>query len=199
MSDQGERTIEVPAVNDELALLWMVNTGCIECHTWYSRMDRLDRPDWVVFDLDPSDNVGFPETVEVARLVKKALDAFGLVSFPKTSGAHGLHVLVPLERRHTYEDTRGFAAASPGGLPGASRPRDDRVVESETARRADRRAPEREGEVDRVGLFGAADTGSAGLDAAPLERGESEARSGELHDGRHAPAWAATATSTKAC
>jgi bifunctional non-homologous end joining protein LigD len=109
MSEQGERTIEVPAVNDELALLWMVNTGCIECHTWYSRMDRLDRPDWVVFDLDPSDDVGFPETVEVARLVKKALDAFGLTSFPKTSGAHGLHVLVPLERRHTYDDTRRFA------------------------------------------------------------------------------------------
>ena len=109
MGAEGERTIEVPAVNDELALLWMVNTGCIECHTWYSRMDRLDRPDWVVFDLDPSDDVGFPETVEVARLVKKALDSFGLTSFPKTSGAHGLHVLVPLERRHTYDDTRRFA------------------------------------------------------------------------------------------
>ena len=110
MSEQGERTIEVPAVNDELALLWMVNTGCIECHTWYSRIDRLDRPDWVVFDLDPSDDVGFPETVEVARLVKKALDSYGLASFPKTSGAHGLHVLVPVERRHTYDETRAFAA-----------------------------------------------------------------------------------------
>ena len=106
----GERTIEVPAVNDELALLWMVNTGCIECHTWYSRMDRLDRPDWVVFDLDPSDDVGFAETVQVALLVKHALDGVGLASFPKTSGAHGLHVLVPIERRHTYDDTRGFAA-----------------------------------------------------------------------------------------
>jgi bifunctional non-homologous end joining protein LigD len=106
---RDERTIDVPAVNDELALLWMVNTGCIECHTWFSRMDRLDRPDWVVFDLDPSDDVGFVEAVEVARLVKRALDDLGLASFPKTSGAHGVHVLVPVERRHTYEDTRGFA------------------------------------------------------------------------------------------
>jgi bifunctional non-homologous end joining protein LigD len=101
--------IEVPAVNDELALLWMVNTGCIECHTWYSRIDMLERPDWVVFDLDPSDDVGFAETVEVALLVKQALDALGLLSFPKTSGAFGIHVLVPIERRHTFEDTRRFA------------------------------------------------------------------------------------------
>jgi len=105
------RTIEAPVVNDELALLWMVNTGCIECHTWYSRVDRLERPDCVVFDLDPASDVGFPATVEVALIVKQALDALGLASFPKTSGAHGLHVLVPIERRHTYEDTRRFATA----------------------------------------------------------------------------------------
>src|SRR5262245_4999348 len=103
------RTIEAPVVMDELALLWMVNTGCIECHTWYSRVDRLERPDCVVFDLDPSSDVGFGETVEVALLVKEALDAVRLESFPKTSGAHGLHILVPIERRHTYEDTRRFA------------------------------------------------------------------------------------------
>jgi bifunctional non-homologous end joining protein LigD len=103
------RTIEVPVVNDELALLWMVNTGCIECHSWYSRIDKLERPDWVVFDLDPSADVSFAETVEVALLVRQALDVFGLASFPKTSGALGLHVLVPIERRHTYDDTRRFA------------------------------------------------------------------------------------------
>ena len=107
--EQQSRTIEAPVVNDELALLWMVNTGCIECHTWYSRIDKLDRPDRLVFDLDPSDDVGFAETVEVALLVKKALDALGLVAFPKTSGALGLHVLVPIERRHTYDETRRLA------------------------------------------------------------------------------------------
>jgi len=108
-SPQESRTIEAPVVNDELALLWMVNTGCIECHTWYSRIDKLDRPDWVVFDLDPSADVGFAETVEVALLIKEALDALGLASLPKTSGALGLHVLVPIERRHTFEETRRFA------------------------------------------------------------------------------------------
>jgi bifunctional non-homologous end joining protein LigD len=103
------RTIEVPVVNDELALLWMVNTGCIECHTWYSRVEKLERPDRVVFDLDPAEDAGIAETVTVALLVREALDSLGLASFPKTSGARGLHVLVPIERRHTYDDTRRFA------------------------------------------------------------------------------------------
>ncbi len=103
------RRIDAPLVNDELALLWMVNMGCIDLNTWYSRVDKLDRPDFVLFDLDPAADVGFPETVQVALLVKEALDALGLESFPKTSGADGIHVLVPLERRHTYDDTREFA------------------------------------------------------------------------------------------
>jgi bifunctional non-homologous end joining protein LigD len=101
--------IEAPLVNDELALLWMVNMACIDMNTWYSRVDRPDRPDWVLFDLDPSPDVGFRETVQVARLVKEALDALGLASFPKTSGADGMHVLVPVERRHTYDETREFS------------------------------------------------------------------------------------------
>jgi bifunctional non-homologous end joining protein LigD len=88
----------------------MINMGCIDCDTWYSRIDRLDRPDWVLFDLDPAPNVGFAEAVEVALLLRQELDALGLASFPKTSGADGMHVLVPIERRHSYQDTRAFAA-----------------------------------------------------------------------------------------
>jgi len=103
------RTIHAPLVNDELALLWMVNMGCIDLNTWYSRVDKPDRPEFVLFDLDPSPDVGFAETIEVALLVKQALDALELESFPKTSGADGIHVLVPIARRHTYEDTRQFA------------------------------------------------------------------------------------------
>jgi bifunctional non-homologous end joining protein LigD len=87
----------------------MVNMGCIDLNTWYSRVDKLDRPNFVLFDLDPSPDVGFRETVQVALLVKEALDALGLESFPKTSGADGMHVLVPIQRRHSYDDTRQFA------------------------------------------------------------------------------------------
>jgi bifunctional non-homologous end joining protein LigD len=115
------RKIQAPLVNDELALLWMVNMGCIDLNTWYSRVDKLDRPDWVLFDLDPSDDVGFKETVQVALLVKQALDALGLESLSKTSGADGIHVLVPIARRHTYEDTRQFAEIIAGALASTHR------------------------------------------------------------------------------
>ena len=103
------RLIDAPLVEDELALLWMVNMGCIDLNTWYSRIDKPDRPDFVLFDLDPAADVGFAETIEVARLVKGVLDALGLDGFPKTSGSNGMHVLVPIERRYGYDDTRRFA------------------------------------------------------------------------------------------
>jgi len=115
------RRIDAPLVNDELSLLWMVNMACIDLNTWYSRVDKLDRPDFVLFDLDPSPDVGFRETVQVALLVKEALDALGLVSFCKTSGADGIHVLVPVERRHTYDDTRQFAEIVAGALAATHR------------------------------------------------------------------------------
>jgi len=115
------RRIDAPLVNDELALLWMVNMGCIDLNTWYSRVDKLDRPDFVLFDLDPSPDVGFRETVQVALLVKETLDALGLESFPKTSGSDGIHVLVPIARRHTYEDTRQFSEIVAGALAATHR------------------------------------------------------------------------------
>jgi bifunctional non-homologous end joining protein LigD len=104
-----QRWIRAPLVNDDLALLWMVNMGCIDMNAWYSRVDKLDRPDFVLFDLDPSPDVGFAETIQVALLVREALDALGLESFPKTSSADGMHVLVPIQRRYTYDDTRRFS------------------------------------------------------------------------------------------
>jgi bifunctional non-homologous end joining protein LigD len=115
-SPRRTKRIRAPLVNDELALLWMVNMGCIDMNTWYSRVDKPERPDWVLFDLDPSPDVGFKETVQVALLVKQALDALQLDSFVKTSGADGIHVLVPIARRYTYADTRRFSAIIAGAL-----------------------------------------------------------------------------------
>ena len=144
-------------MNDELALLWMVNMGCIDMNPWYSRIDRPDRPDFVLFDLDPTPEVPYAQTVEVALILKGLLDGIGLASFPKTSGGKGFHVLVPLDRRSTYEDTRALRRArrrcDRGRLPEAG---DDRLGEVEAAGRPDRREPERDGEDDRLGLLGAA-------------------------------------------
>jgi bifunctional non-homologous end joining protein LigD len=111
-----KRTIAYPLVNDELALLWMVNMGCIDLNAWYSRVDKPDRPDFCLFDLDPSPDVGFRETVQVALLIKELMDALGLESHVKTSGSDGIHVLVPVSRRHTYADTRRFAEVVAGAL-----------------------------------------------------------------------------------
>jgi bifunctional non-homologous end joining protein LigD len=87
----------------------MVNMGCIGMNAWYSRIDRPDRPDFVLFDLGPAADAGCRETVEVALLVKELLDGLGLASFPKTSGGKGFHILVPLDRRSTYTESRAFA------------------------------------------------------------------------------------------
>ncbi|HKU59436.1 MAG TPA: DNA ligase D [Gaiellaceae bacterium] len=103
-------------VNDELALLWMVNMGCIDMNAWYSRVDKPERPDWVLFDLDPTPEVPWTQTVEVALILKQLFDALRLESFPKTSGGKGFHILVPIERRATYDDTRHFAEIVAGAV-----------------------------------------------------------------------------------
>jgi bifunctional non-homologous end joining protein LigD len=101
--------VQFPLIADELALLWVVNMGCIDMNAWYSRVDKPDRPDFVLFDLDPTPEVPFGQTIEVALILKELLDGLGLASFAKTSGGKGFHVLVPLDRRSTYDDTRSFA------------------------------------------------------------------------------------------
>jgi bifunctional non-homologous end joining protein LigD len=113
---RSKKWVNFPLVNDELALLWMVNMGCIDMNAWYSRVDKPDRPDFVLFDLDPTPEVPWPQTIEVALILKELLDALNLKSFPKTSGGKGFHVLVPLDRRSTYEDTRAFAEVVAGAI-----------------------------------------------------------------------------------
>jgi bifunctional non-homologous end joining protein LigD len=111
-----KRSIEFPVITDELGLLWMVNMGCIDLNTWYSRVDLPERPDFVLFDLDPTPEVPWAQTMQVAQILKQLLDSLGLQSFPKTSGGKGFHVLVPIERRSTYEDTRSFAEIVAGAI-----------------------------------------------------------------------------------
>jgi bifunctional non-homologous end joining protein LigD len=108
--DRRKRMINYPLVNEPAALVWMANMGCIDMNAWYSRADKADRPDFVLLDLDPTPEVGFSGAVEAARLVKVALDAVGLRGYPKTSGADGIHVLVPITRRYGYDDSRKLSA-----------------------------------------------------------------------------------------
>jgi bifunctional non-homologous end joining protein LigD len=111
----GSRMVDFPLVNSPEALLWMVQMHCIDMNAWYSRVDRPQRPDYVLFDLDPPDG-GFRLSVQVAHLIHDALDELGLASYVKTSGADGIHVLVPIARRATYDDTYELAERVARGL-----------------------------------------------------------------------------------
>ena len=108
---KGEsRLVDFPLVNSREAILWMVQMHCIDMNAWYSRVDMPDRPDFVLFDLDPPEEDGaFALCIQVAHYVHEALDALGLASYVKTSGSDGIHVVVPIERRATFEDTYEFA------------------------------------------------------------------------------------------
>jgi bifunctional non-homologous end joining protein LigD len=104
------RLVDFPLVNSREALLWMVQMHCIDMNVWASRVDRPERPDHVVFDLDPPDGE-FALGVRAARLVGDLMRELGVRAYAKTSGADGMHVLVPIERRHGFEETHAFAAA----------------------------------------------------------------------------------------
>ena len=124
-----------------------------------------------------------PRGRQVALLVKQALDALGLVSFPKTSGSTGC-TCSSRSSGGTRTRTRASSPrSSPGARADAPRARHDGVVEGEAARRPDRLEPERRGQDDRVRLLGAAEAGRAGVDAAALGRGHRGSRPARLHDG----------------
>jgi bifunctional non-homologous end joining protein LigD len=107
--DGETRLVDFPLVNSAAALLWMVQMHCIDMNAWYSRIDKPDRPDFVLFDLDPPEGDAFALTVRVAHLIREALGALDLQSYVKTSGADGIHVLVPIARRSTFAETYEFA------------------------------------------------------------------------------------------
>ncbi|HZO63087.1 MAG TPA: hypothetical protein VFB35_08920, partial [Gaiellaceae bacterium] len=106
--DGGSRLVDFPLIDSVDAVLWMVQMNCIDMNAWYSRVDKPHRPDFVLFDLDPPDG-GFELAIEVAHLIRELLDEVGLPGHVKTSGADGIHVLAPITRRSTYEQTYAFA------------------------------------------------------------------------------------------
>jgi bifunctional non-homologous end joining protein LigD len=98
-------TVDYVVCDDTATLLWLANLGCIELHPWHSRLDAIGLPDYAVFDLDPFD-VGFDTVVEVAFLVRTGLERLGVTGYPRTSGATGLQVYVPLSRSHSHATVR---------------------------------------------------------------------------------------------
>ncbi len=115
----GEQFVQFPSghstvfavVDNAAALAWVINLGCIELHTWHSRIDDIERPDYLLIDLDPTVDGQWPHVREIALVVRDVMNDLGLESYPKTSGATGLHILAPIKPELRFPDVRRFAKA----------------------------------------------------------------------------------------
>jgi bifunctional non-homologous end joining protein LigD len=119
---QGVGSIAVPnrktgkkedylTVDSAAGLVGLAQMGVLEVHTWGSRNEALERPDRIVFDLDPDPAVPFPTLAETARAVRRRLAKFKLESFLKSTGGKGLHVVVPVKPEYSWETIKAFAHA----------------------------------------------------------------------------------------
>ncbi len=104
--DARDKVIDYLMVADTAGLLFVANLGCIEFHPLHSRCRSIATPDYLFFDLDPMHGATFDDVLVVARHVRSALDNLGLTGFPKTSGATGMQIYVPIEPRYSYAQVR---------------------------------------------------------------------------------------------
>ncbi|MFI5371490.1 MAG: non-homologous end-joining DNA ligase [Candidatus Eisenbacteria bacterium] len=107
-SKDSDRDIRFFVLDDAESLRYVANLGTIPIHMWSARSGSLERPDWLVLDFDPK-GAPFAHVVEMARTLRGLLEELELPGYPKTSGATGLHVLVPMGRRYTHEECKTFA------------------------------------------------------------------------------------------
>ena len=103
--------VDFPVINDAAALAWLANLACIELHTWHSRIDDINKPDYLLIDLDPSEGNPWSHVREIAVAAKRVMDDLGVPSYPKTSGVTGLHILVPILPELDFPLVREIARA----------------------------------------------------------------------------------------
>jgi bifunctional non-homologous end joining protein LigD len=108
-SESTNKDIDYILCDNKATLTYLNNLGCIEINPWHSTVEALDMPDYLIIDIDPSENNSFDQVIEAANVVKQVLDKAGATSFCKTSGSSGLHVYVPTAKRYTYEQVKDFA------------------------------------------------------------------------------------------
>ncbi|MBI3342366.1 DNA ligase D [Candidatus Curtissbacteria bacterium] len=107
-SDSEDKNINYLLCQNKETLLYLINLGCIDLNPWNSRIQNLDYPDYFVIDLDPQ-GIKFSAVIESALVVKEILDKLGIKSFPKTSGATGLHIYIPVGAKYTYSQVKQFS------------------------------------------------------------------------------------------
>jgi len=108
-SESAKKEIDYIICNDKATLAYLNNLGCIELNPWNSTTKALDKPDYLIIDIDPSEKNTFDQVVETALAFKKLLDLIGAESFCKTSGATGLHIFLPMGKKYLYEQVKDFA------------------------------------------------------------------------------------------
>jgi bifunctional non-homologous end joining protein LigD len=107
-SETAKRDVEYVVCNDAATLAWLANLATLEINISLSRTDAYEKPDLVLFDIDPEPPAGIEDAVHVALLLKEKLDLLGLESYVKTSGKKGLHVILPIFPAYTFGQTRAF-------------------------------------------------------------------------------------------
>jgi bifunctional non-homologous end joining protein LigD len=107
--ENSEKENHYAVIDDPLALLWVINLGCIDLNPWQSRAASPREPTHVLFDLDPAEGMPFDAVIETALLLNGTLEELGLRGYPKTSGASGMHIFVPVGPGLSYDVTRLFA------------------------------------------------------------------------------------------
>jgi bifunctional non-homologous end joining protein LigD len=140
----GEQFVQFPSghstvfavIDNAAALAWVINLGCIELHTWHSRVPEIEKPDYLLIDLDPSRDGQWPYVREIALVVREVMEELGLAAYPKTSGATGLHIMAPVKPELPYPDVRRLAKALAEEV---ERRIGDQEVATTTWRVADRR------------------------------------------------------------
>jgi bifunctional non-homologous end joining protein LigD len=103
--------IDFPVIEHLSSLLWVINLGCIDLNPWYAQCDDVDRPDYLLFDLDPTPKATFKQVLQTALLVGDALESIKIKSYAKTTGSRGIHVYVPIVRGPLQKQVWSFAKA----------------------------------------------------------------------------------------
>jgi bifunctional non-homologous end joining protein LigD len=107
-SESNDKNIRYLLCQNKATLLYMANLGCIEINPWNARIQKIDKPDYIIIDLDPGENT-FDDVIHTALITKKILDKAGINGYCKTSGASGLHIYIPLGAKYTFEQGKNFA------------------------------------------------------------------------------------------
>ncbi|MFA9477903.1 DNA ligase D [Phycisphaerales bacterium AB-hyl4] len=111
VAEAGEKSEQYLAVSNLAGVIALVQIGVLEIHPWSSRRDRLDRPDRLIFDLDPGPEVTWEQVIDAAMLVRDSLEQIGLQSFVQATGGKGLHVIAPIRRTLDWSSVKQLTHA----------------------------------------------------------------------------------------